>query len=391
MALSPASALHWWSSRYGPVPVVGGLPHHTRNSAASTQDQRGMVINAIINTPREAWNSIAAERRKTLLLEMAATNPLSFPSDFTNAAWAKVSVTPAAGIADPMNGTGACTLTATAAGGTVQQALAAGSSIVRNGALWLRRRTGSGVINILSPDTGTYYPAAVTANWLRFNAPGVASVNRWAGINIVTSGDAVDAYDYQIDDFPFASSSIIGGATRSADSFYWDYPPTPQGLMLYVRFAESGTIKMASTTGLLSIGNGAGAEPLLLLEVSSNFYTCYHGEGGAGNVQASMAAAPAIGQVVELVAILSSNGSVQLIQSLDGAAVTASALSGVKALSAAWADTKLWLNQYTAGTIGSAAFADVRLVKLADVVSVTNQGIMEELRGYELALTGDML
>lgn len=126
-------------------------------------------------------------------------NELLWSEDFANAIWAKTTTTVTAGISDPFGGTLAHTLTATAGSSDTVQSPANSTSIVRTVSFWLRRRTGTGTINIATPDNVSYIPQTVTTTWQRFSATGAASVTRWAEINIATSGDEVDVFGAQLE------------------------------------------------------------------------------------------------------------------------------------------------------------------------------------------------
>lgn len=386
--LNAASALHYWSARYGPVPVVGGKPVFTRNSAGYVNDQRGAPYSAIINTPRFGWDTISSERRQTMLLELAKTNPLLYSSDFSNAAWTKVTTTVTTGIPDPMGGTSACTLTATAATSYAQQLLATSSSIARTGSVWLRRRTGSGTVQVQGPDGSTQPTVTLTSSWQRFSVTGTTSTARYAAVVILTSGDAVDVWNFQIDDSAFSTSDIpttSAAVTRSADSFYWQYTAPPQAMMAYSRHVERGS-QLISASGIYTIGNAAATDPLASVYNSGTYYTAY-----VNGRSSALAAAPAIGDVVEIVLVLTSGGATQAIQSINGAAVSSSALSAATALPSAWSDTRLWMNSTGTSGLGSTRLAELKLVKYADVAASTSQSIMDELRGYELGPNGDLL
>lgn len=398
MTLARSSVLHYWSSRYGPLPVIGGKPTHARNSAGMVGDGRGELYDAIINTPRFSWetdkSTSANERRAMLLLERGGTNQIPFSADLSNAAWSKVTATITTGVRDPRGGTSACTVTATAASAQAYQLLAAGASIKRANALWVRRRTGTGAVSLFRSDGVGDAALTLTTDWQRFPATvPAASTARWVGIILATSGDAVDVWDGQQEDAPVISSEIVnpgaGLTSRSADSFYWDFPPIPQGMMVYLRFVERGSV--LSGGYLLSLMSAANANPQFILYAPSGLYTAYH-HNGTAPVSALVAVAPAVGDTVELVAQLTSAGIVNIIQSINGAAVTAGSASGANTLAGAWSDTKCWLN--SAGIVGGqglAAFADVRIVKYADVVGATGQAIMDELRAFELGPNGDLL
>jgi hypothetical protein len=206
----------------------------------------------------------------------------------------------------------------------------------------------------------------------------------------VTSGDAVDVWGYTVDDSVFATSEIAtttASAARAADSFYWDYTPVPQAMMVYSRFVEAGSVSASGR--LWEIGAAGGLSPRLVCYASGGFYTAYH-ETSAGSVSASLAAAPSAGNTVELVFVLNADGSVEIVQSINSAAITG-ASSAVLALASAFSDTRLWLNSVGSSFVGSNKFAEVKAVKYADVAAGTSQGRMDELRNLELGPNGELL
>jgi hypothetical protein len=102
-----------------------------------------------------------------------------------------------------------------------------------------------------------------------------------------------------------------------------------------------------------------------------------------------VAASP--GEVEELVADIQSDGKVQLHQSIGGAVVSSGALSAANALPAAWGDTRLYLNAIAAASAGQSDYAEVKIVKRADVVGATAADIMDELRAFELSASGEVI
>jgi hypothetical protein len=258
--LSKSSILHYWSSRFGMLPIVGGKPTFTRNSAGTVGDARGELYDAIINTPRMSWeldkSTTVNERRAALLLELARQNNAAWSVDLTNAVWLKTAVTITAGIADPRGGANASTVTATSASNSCYQQMSAGTSMVRSNAVWIRRRTGTGTVSLLKADGAAYtdITAQLSSSWARLSPALVgASVNRFIGLAFGTSGDAVDVYNFQQEDGTFTTSDVVNtGAsttTRAVDTCAWALLPPlmiPQGLIVYDRFIERGT---AATAG----------------------------------------------------------------------------------------------------------------------------------------------
>jgi hypothetical protein len=399
MALTKSSVLHYWSSRYGINPRVGGRPVFTRNSAGLFTTQEGEVDVAIVNTPRFDWATLnlpggLTERRKVLTLELARSNRLVAPSDFSNAAWVKTSMTVTTGIADPAGGTSACTLTATAGPADLQQALSGLPSSMRTASFYLRRRTGVGAIQILKADGFSLNTIVLTSNWQRFDAPSnAAAVTGYANVRITTSGDAIDAWLGDLEDGPFVTSGIVAGsgASRAADSFYWNFPPVPQAMMLYHRFVEQMSGDFSAS--LFEIAGAAHAAAYFMAYRDNAFtgYRLVHQPAGT-NVIAQLTTFPLVGDTCEHGYLIASDGSVRIIQSINGAAVTDSGFTAALALAAAWNGPRLWLGKFGDGTyVGSQKSADFKVVKYADVVASTAQGIMDELRAFELGPNGDIL
>jgi hypothetical protein len=130
----------------------------------------------------------------------APNNLANYSGDLTNAAWGKVGASVTSGVSDPFGGTSAQTITATAASAYFHQFQAvSGANYVSS--MWVRRRTGSGVVSLSDPaHDGTYAKLALTSAWQRFSiagAPGGAYVHSL--LLLATSGDAVDVYGPQLE------------------------------------------------------------------------------------------------------------------------------------------------------------------------------------------------
>lgn len=155
--------------------------------------------------------------------------------DLSNAVWTKTTMTcarTATGMRNDVNGASTCT--ATAANGTVLQAMVLAAA-TRNTSLHIKRRTGTGVVEV-TRDNGTTW-TAITASlsssvWRRVvseQAPGciggncivVAAMtsgiaNPTIGIRLGTNGDAVDVDFVQDEGGAFPSSPIETVATAAS-------------------------------------------------------------------------------------------------------------------------------------------------------------------------------
>lgn len=183
------------------------------------------------------------------LCEPQITNRLLYSEDFSNAAWVKTNVTVTANsTAAPDGATTADTLTATAANGTVIQDLGVVASAKKTGSLWLKRKTGSGNIQ-LTMDGGTgWTTVAVGADWTRFPITQTLADEDF-GVRIVTSGDEVYAWGGQIEQ----ADGWSGGAWMTT------YVPTTSAAV-----QRKGDALTFPTTGNISLAAGTIAARLTL-------------------------------------------------------------------------------------------------------------------------------
>lgn len=346
--------------RYSPGDTISGETF-TRSTVGYSHSQSGGLVSNAINAKRDN-HYIGGVR--SLLLEDTTTQNILWDADFSNAAWVKTSITPTSGLPDPTGGSAAFTLTATGANGTVTQSLSAGSSISRAGAMWLRRRTGTGTIQMIKPDGSGYTTVTLTSNWLPFSINSTAGTGRNSGLKIVTSGDAVDAFISGLDDRQFSTSEILTTTVpvaRGADSYQLPYTTPPQELSMYVKFIESGTIVLGGGRRVCYIGSAANATPQLTLDATGGFYEATH-HNGTVQVLSALAVAPVVGDTVELLLNLFGDGSIQVTQSINGAASTSGAQSGANALATAWSAQLAWLNSTGATLIGFTAIQGWKIV-----------------------------
>jgi hypothetical protein len=158
----------------------------TRASVATYFDRFGVLQTAAADVARPLWiNGV----REGLLIETNVSNVLLWCRDVTNAAWTRSFVT-AAKTVTGIDGVGnsACVLTASNANATATQAISAGTTGVFS--IYVRRRTGSGVVQ-LSINGFTSSTAIVpTATWQRFQIAGTSGAS--VGIRMVTAGDEIE-------------------------------------------------------------------------------------------------------------------------------------------------------------------------------------------------------
>jgi lysophospholipase L1-like esterase len=157
-----------------------------------------------------------------LVSEDARTNLCLRSSDLTNASWTKSNMTTSKTATGPDGVANSATIIqASSANGTVLQAITSASA-TRVTSVYLRRRSGTGNIDITQDNGGTWTTQdGVTSNWKRFSLASVTSTDPTVGIRVVTSGDQVDVALFQHEVGPCASSPIdtLGSTITRAGDF----------------------------------------------------------------------------------------------------------------------------------------------------------------------------
>lgn len=144
-------------------------------------------------------------------IEAVRINLLTYSNDFTNAAWAKVTMTTAMTSTGPDGVANSATrLTASGALSTILQLLVAAASD-RTWSVWMRRITGTGTIKLFQGATKTADKASLLngTTYTRIEQDATVDVTLLGvGIEIGTSTDAVDVWCGQFEAGAFASSPI---------------------------------------------------------------------------------------------------------------------------------------------------------------------------------------
>jgi len=212
-----------------------------------------------------------------IMVEPAATNLCLRSNDFTNASWTKSNMTTALTATGPDNvANSASTLTATAGNATALQAITSGSSS-RVTSTYIKRRTGSGNIDLTQDNGSTWTTQTVTSSWTRVSLAAVTSTNPTVGIRIVTSGDEVDVYCFDHETGTVVTSGIItygAAVTRAVDtdtSLLNLFPSLGSAYTAYIRYKPASAsvattaLRLDDTTAneLVSIGNNASGQGIV--------------------------------------------------------------------------------------------------------------------------------
>ena len=222
-----------------------------------------------------------------MLIEEQRTNLALYSDDFTNAAWVKVNVTAAKTATGPDGvANSASTLTSTLANGTVLQTIVS-LSAGRITSMYVKRRTGTGTIE-MTQDNGTLWSAVtVTSSWTRVNIATATIVNPIVGVRIVTNGDAIDValFDHEVGAFITSPiPTVASQVTRAADqlslltsAFGWS---ATQGAIAVV----ARPILANSLGAAASINDGTGNEEIVLYRDASGNIVYQVEDGGVNQL-----------------------------------------------------------------------------------------------------------
>jgi hypothetical protein len=158
--------------------------------------------------------------------EREAINTCLYSRTFEDAAWAKTNITP-----DDNSTTGpdgiplsASTLTAGAANGTIIQNLGVVASAAKCGSIYIKRKTGTGAIEITLDGGAAWTAVTVTSGWTKVYKTQTLADEDF-GLRIVTNGDAiyVDFAQVELGMKPTSPiPTVAAPVTRVADSLTYD-------------------------------------------------------------------------------------------------------------------------------------------------------------------------
>jgi hypothetical protein len=258
--------------------------------------------------------SIVSTSNVGILHEPVQTTLVTSGRDFTNAAWVKTTLTAAkTAIGVDRVANSASTLTATAGNAKVLQTLTSASSI-RITSCFVKRRTGTGVVQMTQDNGTTWTPVTVTAAWSRVNISAVTSVNPVFGLRLVTNGDAIDVDYFQHELRSFVTSPI--SATTTIDSI-------KMPLVANTNFPQSSGVCICKF--IPQVANSAGAKSLLCTNSAATDFIYDNGSGeialgdGTNVAVTSGLGGWAIGDYLLIVAIWNATEStMQVCVSKDG-------------------------------------------------------------------------
>jgi len=260
---------------YSQLPTSGaGDFTVTRNTAARRVNSAGLLESVASGIPRlDYYTSGGVTGCPALLVEPAAINLALHSRDLTNAVWSGTNVTTAKNAvgADGV-ASGATTLTATAASGTVLQSSSHGQ-FPRVFSAYVRRVTGTGTIQ-MTVNGGTNWDTVTISSAYTQVASAIRSVaSGTVGFRMAVSGDVieVDFTQYEATNVTSPIATTAASGSRSADVI------SVSGAVSGSIGQTEGTIYMevdvrnlARETYLIRIDEGAAANVLSLRKLDTN-------------------------------------------------------------------------------------------------------------------------
>ena len=232
---------------YSVLPVDGSADlTFARAGSATRVASNGIIETMATDVPRLDYYDGGCP---SLLLEPQSTNLAEYSEDISNAVWAKTNASITSNSILAPDGTlTADTLTATANSGQIQQVYSGSSATEYTASFWIKRKTGSGVVNIRSVENANT-PVTITDEWTRVSlAVTSTSTTIRIGLNLATSGDEVYVWGAQLEQLGYATSYIAnlttGSSTRVAESMsktgLSDYIDSTKGT-LFCNFKANAT------------------------------------------------------------------------------------------------------------------------------------------------------
>jgi hypothetical protein len=149
----------------------------------------------------------------------------------------------------------------------------------------------------------------------------------------------------------------------SREQLYWAMNLTPKAMTVYLAFVEQGTVEGTAADKLFHLGHQTTetTDARFYVDTTGTYYRILH-DNGTALPTATLSAAPSVGDPCEIRAVLNTDGSVLIGQSVNGAAETTASDATTATLQSTWAGPYLHLNGIGAANQGDGI--DFRCVKI---------------------------
>ena len=240
----------------------------TRATTATRTNASGLIESVASGVPRLDYTGGGCP---ALLVEPAATNLVLQSEDFTQAVWAKTLSASVSGntTVAPDGTLTADTFTAGADGSQLQQVFLGASGTTYTVSFYIKRRTGSGVVNIRAVEN-VNTPITVTNNWTRVSLSATStSTSIRVGLTLATSGDQVDIWGAQLETGSVATSyipTVAATQTRNADVISVSSVSGLIGQQAGTLYAEVDFSRAGKAAGdrIIELTNGTNANRIIL-------------------------------------------------------------------------------------------------------------------------------
>ena len=270
-----------------PVPVApattgAGDFTVTRDTTARRFNSAGLIESVASGIPRlDYYTSGGTAGCPALLVEPAATNLALHSRDLSNAVWSGTNVTRAKNAvgADGV-ASGATTLTATAASGTVLQAISHASQS-RVFSAYVRRVTGTGAIQMTTNGGTNWTTVTISSLYTQVACAAQTVASGTVGFRMAVSGDVIEVDFTQGEVGPVATSPIpttTGTGSRSADVVSVSGAVSgsigqTEGTM-YVEFEHTSN---TAERRLIALSDGTGTNRIFIWAINNILYAQIQG------------------------------------------------------------------------------------------------------------------
>jgi len=299
---------------YSQIPTSGaGDFTVTRATSATRVNASGFIESVASGIPRlDYFASGGVVGCPALLVEPAATNLALHSRDLANAVWSGTNVTTAKNAvgADGV-ASGATTLTATAASGTVLQALSHASQS-RVFSAYVRRVTGTGAIQMTTNGGTNWTTVTISSLYTQVACAAQTVASGTVGFRMAVSGDVIEVDFTQGEVGPVATSPIpttTGSVTRNADVISVSGAVSGSiGQTEGTFYAEVDIRNITAGKNIISTDDGSTSNRVsLFVDSSPNRLTAVITSGGTGTIVSG-----SVTTGVHKIAVSYSSGDVQV-------------------------------------------------------------------------------
>ena len=262
---------------YSQIPTANGDFTVTRDTEARRFNSAGLIESVASGIPRlDYYTSGGVTGCPALLVEPAATNLALHSRDLTNAVWSGTNVTTAKNAlgADGV-ASGATRLTATAASGTVLQAISHASQS-RVFSAYVRRVTGTGAIQMTTNGGTNWDTVTISSLYTQVACAAQTVASGTIGFRMAVSGDVIEVDFTQGEVGPAFTSPIpttTASGSRSADTILVSGAVSGSiGQTQGTIYCEFEVTNNTANRRVIAIGDGGATNRILLFTNNSNYF-----------------------------------------------------------------------------------------------------------------------